>query len=141
MNAIRAIVVLLGHLVAQLFFTYSVTAQDIRSLEAVLRSRVCPGSAVATLFNEIDPREYGCRTRCVDPSRNGGDCGGPGQQTGWEPQCAAEVRKKNETIRAYNRFIRECHAKRRGGIELGGEVNRQPGNLDEVYDAVTRIPR
>jgi hypothetical protein len=84
--------------------------QDISSLEAVLRSGICPANTQRNRYDEITPREYGCKTICVNPSRNGGDCG-PNGLVGYEAQCQAEVRKKNETIRRYNQFMSKCSSK------------------------------
>lgn len=83
-----------------------VVAQDIGSLEAAMIGHVCP--ADRTKYTELTPRDAGCKTVCLDPRNNGGDCGGEGKLVGYEIQCAQQVREKNEVIRAYNRFVESC---------------------------------
>jgi hypothetical protein len=88
----------------------SAVAQDVGALQRTVQSRICPTDRSS--YAELTFAGYGCKTICCDHSRNGGDCGGC--LVGYEPQCQAEVRQKNEIIRSYNHFVSGCSTTRHG---------------------------
>lgn len=63
------------------------SSQETRSLESLtsdVRRRSCPDEG--TRVSETTFKEAGCKTICVDKSRNGGNCG-EGGLVGYDSAC------------------------------------------------------
>jgi hypothetical protein len=86
-----------------------VSAQDLSALQNDVRSKVCP--ADRTTYHDLTPQKS-CKTICLDPKLNGGDCGvdrfGARRLVGYAPPgCEKEVERQNKIIRAHRKFIEE----------------------------------